>query len=40
MELNMCPNEHDCGFYDYVMIDGKGLKLLRKKLLPMQYQSE
>lgn len=40
MRFNMCPNEKDCGFYDYVMVDGKGLKLVRKKLLPAQYQPE
>lgn len=40
MKLNMCPNEQACGFYDYVMVDGKGLKLVRKQLLPKQYQTE
>jgi len=40
MKFNMCPNEQDCGFYDYVMVDGKGLKLVRKQLLPKQYQTE
>lgn len=40
MKFDMCPNEHDCGFYDYLMVDGKGLKLVRKELLPKQYQSE
>lgn len=40
MKLNMCPNEKDCGFYDYVVVDGKGLRLLRKELLPKPYQSE
>ena len=39
MKLNMCPNEQDCGFYDYEMVDGKGLKLVRKQLLPKEYQS-
>jgi len=40
MKLNMCPNEQDCGFYDYEMVDGKGLKLVRKQLLPKEYQSK
>ena len=40
MKLNMCPDEKDCGFYDYVMTDGQGLKLIRKKLLPKEYQAE
>lgn len=34
LKINACPNEKDCGFYDYEMIDGKGLKLLRIELLP------
>lgn len=38
MKINGCPNEKDCGFYDYVMIDGDGLKLVRKELLPKQFQ--
>jgi hypothetical protein len=33
-KINGCPNETDCGFYDYLMVDGKGLKLIRKELLP------
>jgi hypothetical protein len=40
LKLNMCPNEKDCGFYDYVMVDGKGLRLIHKQLLPKQYQTE
>lgn len=40
MKSNMCPNEQDCGFYDYVMVDRKGLKLVRKQPLPKQYQTE
>lgn len=27
-----CPGETNCGFYDYEMVDGAGLKLIRKKL--------
>src|SRR6185312_8767439 len=27
-----CPNETNCGFYVYEMVDGTGLKLIRKKL--------
>lgn len=38
MKINACPNETDCGFYDYVMVDGKGLKLVRKDLLPQEFQ--
>jgi hypothetical protein len=34
LEINACPNEKDCGFYDYEMIDGKGLKLLRVEFIP------
>jgi hypothetical protein len=40
MKLNMCPNEKDCGFYDYVMIDGKGLRLVGRQLLPKEYQPQ
>jgi hypothetical protein len=38
LKINGCPNEHDCGFYDYVMVDGKGLKLVNKWLLPQEFQ--
>jgi hypothetical protein len=37
-KVNGCPNEQDCGYYDYVMVDGKGLKLVQKWLLPKEYQ--
>jgi hypothetical protein len=40
MKINACPNERDCGFYDYVIVAGKGLELVRKELLPKQYQPE
>jgi hypothetical protein len=33
-----CPGETNCGFYDYEMVKGKGLKLVRKELLPKEYQ--
>lgn len=33
LKINGCPNESNCGFYDYVMVDGVGLKLIRKQLL-------
>jgi hypothetical protein len=33
MKINACPNEENCGLYDYEMVEGKGLKLIRKKLL-------
>lgn len=38
MKPNSCPGERDCGLYDYVMVEGKGLKLVRKELLPKKYQ--
>jgi hypothetical protein len=37
-KINGCPNETNCGFYDYVMVDGVGLKLVRKELLPKEFQ--
>jgi hypothetical protein len=40
IKLDGCPNEVDCGYYDYVMVDGKGLELVRKELLPKEYQPE
>jgi len=33
MKINACPNEENCGLYDYEMVEGKGLKLIRKELL-------
>ena len=33
-----CPGETDCGFYDYELVDGAGLKLIRKRLLPREFQ--
>jgi len=38
IKINGCINEQNCGFYDYVMTEGKGLKLLRKELLPQEFQ--
>jgi hypothetical protein len=38
MKIDACPNEMDCGLYDYVMVDGKGLELVRKELLPAEFQ--
>ncbi len=38
LKINACPNEQNCGLYDYVMVEGKGLKLLREELLPKEYQ--
>ena len=40
LKINGCPNETNCGFYDYLMIDGEGLKLIRKELLPKEFNSE
>jgi hypothetical protein len=39
IRFNGCPNEQNCGFYDYVMIEGRGLKLIRKELLPEEFQN-
>lgn len=38
LKINACPNEDHCGFYDYVMAEGKGLKLVRRELLPAEFQ--
>jgi len=38
LKVNGCPNETDCGFYDFEMIEGRGLKLLHKELLPPEFQ--
>jgi hypothetical protein len=38
LKINGCPGETNCGFYDYEMIEGKGLKLVRKELLPKEFQ--
>jgi hypothetical protein len=38
LKVNACENEKNCGFYDYVMVEGKGLKLIRRELLPAKYQ--
>jgi hypothetical protein len=40
LKINGCPGEHDCGLYDYLMVEGQGLKLIRKELLPQKYQPE
>lgn len=40
MKLDACLDERDCGFYDYLMVDGKGLRLLRKELLPPEFQPQ
>ena len=37
-KINGCLNEKDCGFYDYIMVDGKGLRLVYKRLLPTEYE--
>jgi len=39
-KINGCIGEHDCGFYDFEMVKGKGLKLIRKELLPKEFQPE
>jgi hypothetical protein len=33
LKLNACPSEKNCGLYDYLMVEGKGLTLVRKQLL-------
>ena len=33
LKISACPNEMNCGLYDYVMIEGEGLKLIRKAIL-------
>jgi hypothetical protein len=38
LKINGCPNERDCGFYDYEMVDGKGLRIVYKHLLPKDFQ--
>ena len=38
LKINACPKEQNCGLYDYVMVEGKGLKLIRKELLPEEFQ--
>lgn len=38
LKINGCPKEKDCGYYDYVMEDGKGLEFLQKWLLPKEFQ--
>jgi hypothetical protein len=38
LRINGCPNETNCGFYDYVLVDGEGLKLIKKQLLPKEFQ--
>ena len=38
LKISGCANEQDCGFYDFVMVEGKGLNLVRKEMLPKQFQ--
>jgi hypothetical protein len=39
LKINACPNESNCDLYeDFVMVEGKGLKLVRKELLPDEFQ--
>ena len=38
VKLAAAINEQNCGFYDYAMIEGMGLKLVRKELLPKEFQ--
>ena len=40
LKIDGCLDEQECGFYDYEMVDGRGLKLIRKELLPKHYQPE
>jgi hypothetical protein len=38
LKVNGCPGETNCGFYDYAMVDGVGLRLVHKELLPKEFQ--
>jgi hypothetical protein len=38
IKINGCINEQNCGFYDYARTEGKGLRLVRKELLPKDFQ--
>jgi len=39
LKINGCLGEAGpCGFFDYEMVDGKGLRLIHKELLPDKYQ--
>lgn len=38
LKVNACPNEDNCGLYDFVMVEGKGLRLIRRQLLPAEFQ--
>ena len=38
LKIDGCPGERDCGLYDYVIEEGRGLTLIRKQLLPKEYQ--
>lgn len=38
LRINGCPNETNCGFYDYLMVDGQGLKLIKKQVLLPEFQ--
>jgi hypothetical protein len=40
LKINGCPGETNCGLYDYEMVEGKGLKLVRKELLPKEFQQQ
>jgi len=33
LKINGCPGEQNCGLYDYVMMEGKGLKFIRRQLI-------
>lgn len=35
-KINGCPNARNCGFYDSLMVEGRGLKLLSKQLRPQK----
>lgn len=34
LKINGCLNEKECGLYDFEMVEGVGLKLVKKRLLP------
>ena len=37
LKVNGCPNETNCGLYDYVIVEAQGLKLVQKELLPEKF---
>jgi len=40
LRINGCLGEQNCDLYDYLMVEGKGLKLIRRQLLPPEFQPQ